>query len=814
MTAPAGFIPRDLLQKTKAQIEPENSSRGLVTKSKLAKVLKMERVMYELQVPQHLWADIIGSLAASDMTESGCHVATLRGYLSDAGQATNDRWTKVDLIEAIVKYWVQAGDLSSVKPINKKGVFPRPSSKSQGETASATELATPVAKNGATEGLLIPSPPAVADILSPPAVADILSPPAVADILSPPAVADNPPTAEGMHLGSPSLLRNQRSVGVGGPVAPASGSAPAGPEERETPDAHHAKYAPDQDPRVPAGSHLSPLSSGRSHSSADDPEAWDSGLTMEELQEQLQFYRAQTALRKGGAQAGAVLSATQNNNNPGIAYLGLAPEQDKGIGASSTGSTQRPGQSNPASFYHRMDQAINSTRVGSTPYDSVRAFPELQKLRKDGAELAPLPQRPHREPPKRSLAERIAGTIFSFKANPPQARTDPFYRAQSPPYPQTWTNPRPQVQTDLYPQVQTDLYPQVQTDLYPQVQTDLYPQVQTDPYPQVQTGPYPQVQADPYPQVQTDAPVASPPPWVQTNPRPQVQTDPYPQAQTDAPVAGPRPHVQASPRPQVQTDPRPQAQSGPRPQVQSDPHPQVQTDPRPQVQSDPHPQVQTDPRPQVWDTTSRPHTNALPSSQADARPPYYINTPPNISAPLQSSVSPRIGISPPAQDPYIAGAPSHTNIAPRIKVPTYQPLGSTPPMRQGTHSGEEPPEQESIMQSINDAFDALETTAPRQLYIDSYPVSISSIVELSDYLGRLEQARETLAKEYYSACGRVDSGLRTFAIQKLKKERTFPPVEQWIAARNCYQQARVKLDRYISQCLQHFASLLQQLTSS
>ncbi|KAI0870511.1 hypothetical protein GGS24DRAFT_510768 [Hypoxylon argillaceum] len=360
MTAPSGSIPRDLLKKNRAQIEPENIERGLLTNGKTVKVLKTERIMYELQVPQHLWADMISSLAASDMADGDCYVATLQGYLSDAGRATNDA-SKAGLIEAIFKYWVQAGDLSSVNPIDKKGTSSRPSSKSRGETASAMELATPVTKHGVPEDLPIPRPR---------------------------AVAYDPPTAEGTHLG------------IRGSVVLALDSAPAGPEEREISDAYRAKYAPDQNPRVPAGSRLSPLSF--SHLSTDEFNAWVSSLTTEELEKQAQFSRAQIESHKKNATADAIFPATQNRNDPGIAYSSLAPQQDKDVEASSTGSIQRSGQPNPASFYGYIDQAVGSTRVGGTPYDSVHTSPELQN-RENGAALTAPPQRSYQEPPKLSI---------------------------------------------------------------------------------------------------------------------------------------------------------------------------------------------------------------------------------------------------------------------------------------------------------------------------------------------------------------------------------------------------------------------------
>ncbi|KAI1346353.1 hypothetical protein F5Y01DRAFT_321761 [Xylaria sp. FL0043] len=116
---PTGRVPDGLMKKTKIQLEPENQSRGLLTDKKSVKTMKIERILYELQVPALLQPEMLGKLYAANMVDNDCLVSTLQNYLRDAGQEISHTLTKAEYIEAIIRYWVEAGDLSSMKPINK-----------------------------------------------------------------------------------------------------------------------------------------------------------------------------------------------------------------------------------------------------------------------------------------------------------------------------------------------------------------------------------------------------------------------------------------------------------------------------------------------------------------------------------------------------------------------------------------------------------------------------------------------------------------------------------------------------------------------
>ncbi|KAJ2967569.1 hypothetical protein NUW58_g10419 [Xylaria curta] len=128
---PAGSIPQGLLSKSKKTLMNENPLRGLSVSGKSCKIMRMERILFELQIPHDLWPEMLGSLAASDMADTDCKVQTLQEYLRHVGQPVNVGNTKAQYIESIIRHWASVGDLHSVPPILKKV--------SHGETARASD---------------------------------------------------------------------------------------------------------------------------------------------------------------------------------------------------------------------------------------------------------------------------------------------------------------------------------------------------------------------------------------------------------------------------------------------------------------------------------------------------------------------------------------------------------------------------------------------------------------------------------------------------------------------------------------------------
>ncbi|KAI1734487.1 hypothetical protein F4680DRAFT_438045 [Xylaria scruposa] len=115
---PTGAITQDILTKKRDVLLKEHVARGLpVNDKKTAKVLRTERIMFELRVPQHIQATMIGKLNAVDMGETKCKVQTLRDYLAAAGEPVDPSALKITCITAIFQYWARSPDLNNVSPI-------------------------------------------------------------------------------------------------------------------------------------------------------------------------------------------------------------------------------------------------------------------------------------------------------------------------------------------------------------------------------------------------------------------------------------------------------------------------------------------------------------------------------------------------------------------------------------------------------------------------------------------------------------------------------------------------------------------------
>ncbi|KAI1366958.1 hypothetical protein F5Y08DRAFT_109393 [Xylaria arbuscula] len=115
-SAPTGHVPRDILSTSLVVTKQENALRGLPTEGKTAKAMKFDRILYELDVPPDLWQAMI-KLGGIKTIETSCKVQELRNYLAAADQPMGDGQTKVQLIEAIVRYWAGVADLDTVTPI-------------------------------------------------------------------------------------------------------------------------------------------------------------------------------------------------------------------------------------------------------------------------------------------------------------------------------------------------------------------------------------------------------------------------------------------------------------------------------------------------------------------------------------------------------------------------------------------------------------------------------------------------------------------------------------------------------------------------
>ncbi|KAI0188350.1 hypothetical protein EV127DRAFT_132887 [Xylaria flabelliformis] len=124
---PTGAITQDILTKKRDVLLKEHVARGLpVDEKKTAKVMRTERIMFELRVPWHLQATMMDKLNAADMGETKCKVQTLRDYLVAAGEQVDPSALKITCITAIFQYWVRSPDLNGVDPIGISKLYGEP----------------------------------------------------------------------------------------------------------------------------------------------------------------------------------------------------------------------------------------------------------------------------------------------------------------------------------------------------------------------------------------------------------------------------------------------------------------------------------------------------------------------------------------------------------------------------------------------------------------------------------------------------------------------------------------------------------------
>ncbi|KAI0107105.1 hypothetical protein GGR51DRAFT_570993 [Nemania sp. FL0031] len=145
--APTRKLRRELLDMKGEDVAKQNQDRGLDIREKTVKVMKMERFMFELEVPSDLQRKFLDSLGAADMVDTKCSVGILRQYMARVGLPLDKKHTKVQLIAMIIQYWVGAPDLDSVLPISNKHPpmykKPAPLDESGSTTAQTTLEAAP-----------------------------------------------------------------------------------------------------------------------------------------------------------------------------------------------------------------------------------------------------------------------------------------------------------------------------------------------------------------------------------------------------------------------------------------------------------------------------------------------------------------------------------------------------------------------------------------------------------------------------------------------------------------------------------------------
>ncbi|KAI8624276.1 hypothetical protein F5Y19DRAFT_480784 [Xylariaceae sp. FL1651] len=117
---PTGRFPAGILSMQGATVRAEHQARGIPTENKLVKVMKMERIMFELRVPADLQQKMLTQLAAADMGDSNCKVKTLQEYLGAVGGPVIPGQTKAQYIEAIIRHWVGSTNLETMPPFSKE----------------------------------------------------------------------------------------------------------------------------------------------------------------------------------------------------------------------------------------------------------------------------------------------------------------------------------------------------------------------------------------------------------------------------------------------------------------------------------------------------------------------------------------------------------------------------------------------------------------------------------------------------------------------------------------------------------------------
>ncbi|KAI1455687.1 hypothetical protein F4805DRAFT_435204 [Annulohypoxylon moriforme] len=98
------------------ELRKANLARGISVDNKTGKVMRMDRVLFEMKVPEAEQKVMFEKLNAAEMMSNAGTVVKLKGYLRDVNVTVPEKASRIDHIIAIVRYWTEAKSLQAITP--------------------------------------------------------------------------------------------------------------------------------------------------------------------------------------------------------------------------------------------------------------------------------------------------------------------------------------------------------------------------------------------------------------------------------------------------------------------------------------------------------------------------------------------------------------------------------------------------------------------------------------------------------------------------------------------------------------------------